>query len=58
MLAQMPIEIINIILETVDNFFEMCIKAVVKIGSTSNVKATLTENMDEKGLAGKEYICL
>jgi len=24
----------------------------------NNVKAILTENVDEKGLAGKEYICL
>jgi hypothetical protein len=36
----------------------MCIKITVKIGSTNNVKAILTENVDEKGLAGKEYICL
>ncbi len=57
-LAQIPIEIINRILETLDNFFEMCIKITVKIGSTNNVKAILTENVDEKGLAGKEYICL
>jgi hypothetical protein len=33
-------------------------KITVKIGSTNNVKAILTENVDEKGLAGKEYICL
>ena len=36
----------------------MCIKITVKIGSTNNVKAILIENVDEKGLAGKEYICL
>jgi hypothetical protein len=58
MLAQIPIEIINRVLETVDNFFEICIKEAVKIGSTNNVKAILTENKDEKGLTGKEYICL
>ncbi|EOP65784.1 hypothetical protein IIQ_02570 [Bacillus cereus VD118] len=58
MLAQTPIEIINRVLETVDNVFEICIKEADKIGSTSNVKAMLTENVDEKGLTGKEYICL
>ena len=58
MLAQIPIVRINRILENTDRFFEMCIKITVKIGSTNNVKAILTENVDEKGLAGKEYICL
>ncbi len=58
MLAQTPIEIINRVLETVDNVFEICIKEAVKIGSTNNAKAMLTENMDEKGLTGKEYSCL
>lgn len=57
MLAQIPIEIINRILETVDNVFEICMKIVVKIGSTNKVKPMLIENMDEKGLTGKEYIC-
>lgn len=32
-------------------------KIVVKIGSTNKVKPMLTENMDENGLTGKEYIC-
>ena len=50
MLAQIPIEIINRILETVDNVFEICMKIVVKIGSTNKVKPMLIENMDEKGL--------
>lgn len=31
---------------------------IVKIGSTNNVKPMLTENIDEKGLTGKEYICV
>ncbi len=57
MLAQIPIEIIKRILETVDNFFEICIKIVVKIGSTKRVKPMLTENMEGKGLTGKEYNC-
>lgn len=57
MLAQIPIEIINRILETADNVFEICMKIVVKIGSTNKVKPMLTENMDENGLTGKEYIC-
>lgn len=35
----------------------MCMKIVVKIGSTNKVKPMLTENMDENGLTGKEYIC-
>lgn len=52
------IEIINKILEMLDNFFEMCIKIIVKIGSMNNVKVILIENVDEKGLVGKEYICL
>ncbi len=58
MLAQTPIEIINRVLETVDDFFEICINEAVKIGSTNNVKAMLTENVDEKGLTGNEYNCL
>lgn len=57
MLAQIPIEIINRILETADNVFEICMKIVVKIGSTNKVKPMLTENMEENGLTGKEYIC-
>lgn len=57
MLAQIPIEIINRVLEIADNVFEICMKAAVKIGSTNNVKPMLTENMDENGLTGKEYIC-
>jgi len=57
MLAQIPIETINRILETVDNVFEICMKIDVKIGSTNKVKPMLTENMDENGLTGKEYIC-
>lgn len=57
MLAQIPIEIINRILETADNVFEICMKIVVKIGSTNKVKPMLTENVDENGLTGKEYIC-
>lgn len=57
MLAQIPIEIINRILETADKVFEICMKIVVKIGSTNKVKPMLTENMDENGLTGKEYIC-
>lgn len=58
MLAQTPIKIINRVLEAVDNFLEICIKEVVKIGSMNKVKAMLTENMDGKGLIGKVYICL
>ncbi len=54
MLAQIPIKIINRILETADNVFEICMKSVVKIGSTNKVKPMLTENMDENGLTGKE----
>lgn len=46
MLAQIPMEIINIVLETADNVFEICMKMIVKIGSTNNVKPMLTENMD------------
>ncbi len=57
MLAQIPIVRINRILENTDRFFEMCMKIVVKIGSTNKVKPMLTENMDENGLTGKEYIC-
>ncbi len=57
MLAQIPIEIINRILETADKVFEICMKTVVKIGSTNKVKPMLTENMEENGLTGKEYIC-
>ncbi len=57
MLAQIPIEIIKRILETADNVFEICMKIVVKIGSTNKVKPMLTENMEGKGLTGKEYIC-
>lgn len=57
MLAQIPIEIIKRILETADNAFEICIKIIVKIGSTNKVKPMLTENMAGKGLTGKEYIC-
>ncbi len=57
MLAQIPIEIINRILETADKVFEICMKIVVKIGSTNKVKPMLIENMDENGLTGKEYIC-
>lgn len=57
MLAQIPIEIINRILETADNGFEICMKIAVKIGSTNKVKPMLTENMEENGLTGKEYIC-
>jgi len=54
MLAQIPIEIISRLLEIVDNVLEICIKTVVKIGSTNKVKPMLTENMDENGLTGKE----
>lgn len=50
MLAQIPIVRINRILENTDRFFEMCMKIVVKIGSTNKVKPMLTENMDENGL--------
>ena len=57
MLAQIPIVRINRILENTDRFFEICMKIVVKIGSTNKVKPMLTENMDENGLTGKEYIC-
>ncbi len=57
MLAQIPIEIISRLLEIVDNVLEICIKTAVKIGSTNKVKPMLTENMDENGLTGKEYIC-
>ncbi len=57
MLAQIPSEIINRLLEIVDNVLEICMKIVVKIGSTNKVKPMLTENMDENGLTGKEYIC-
>ncbi len=57
MLAQIPIKIIKRILETADNVFEICMKIVVKIGSTNKVKPMLTENMDENGLTGKEYVC-
>ena len=58
MLAQIPIKIIKRILETADNVFEICMKIVVKIGSTNKVKPMLTENMDGKGLTGKKYMCL
>lgn len=58
MLGQIPMEIINIVLETADNVFEICMKIIVEIGSTNNVKPTLTENMDGKGLTGKKYMCL
>ncbi|HDR7791484.1 TPA: hypothetical protein QCY19_000003 [Bacillus luti] len=57
MLAQIPIEIISRVLETVDNIFVICIKTAIKIGSTNKVKPILTENIDANGLAGKEYIC-
>ncbi|GMR65750.1 hypothetical protein BAC7755_24200 [Bacillus sp. MN7755] len=57
MLAQIPIATINRVLENTDNVFEICIKVVVKIGSTNKVKPMLTENMEGKGLTGKEYIC-
>lgn len=32
-------------------------KIIIKIGSTNKVKPMLTENMEENGLTGKEYIC-
>lgn len=50
-------EIINRVLETADNVFEICMKAAVKMGNTNNVKPMLTENMDGNGLTGKKYIC-
>lgn len=58
MLAQMPIKIINRILENVDNIFAICKKRAVKLGNINNVKAMLIVNIVGNGLTGKAYICL
>jgi hypothetical protein len=57
-LAQMPISIINRILENVDKALAICKKKAVKVGNINNVKAILTENIFGNGLTGKAYICL